>query len=359
MHIVILADPIDKQNAGVYTYTFNIIKALLKFNNSLQKNKQNKYTFIHSKKNPFFNNLFHHIISRGNYPGGESVRRFIKIPKLIKKLKPDYVWELSHIGPFAIPKNIKRILTIHDLTSILFPEHHTFRNTFIHKLLLPRSIKNADIILTPSETTKNDIEQLYSPKAKIHVTPLGADHIKEIATPKTTKKTEKYILFIGTIEPRKNLEILIDAFDELKKSHKIPHQLIIAGNAGWKSKAILKKAHETKDVEIKQNISDQTKVTLYKNAEMLVYPSLYEGFGLPPAEALALGTRVICSTGGALEEIYKDYAIMFNPKDKEKLKSLILKTIKKPNKHISIIINTWNITAIKTLEAILSCNPTK
>lgn len=352
MHIVILADPIDKQNAGIHVYTKNIVKALLQLNKQLPKEKQNKYTFIHCEKNPFFLNLDHHIIARGNYPGGESIRRFIHIPKLIKKINPDAVWEPCHIGPFNIPKNIKRILTIHDLTSVIFPEQHTFKNRFIHKLLLPHSIKNADIIFVPSKTTKNDIEKLYNPKAKIHAIPLGADHIKPAT--KISKNNQPYILYLGTIEPRKNLEILIEAFDEIKQLLNIPHKLILAGHIGWKSKNIVNKAKKTPDVILKNFVDEEQKANLYANASMFIYPSTYEGFGLPPQEAMAYGTPLICSTGGALQEIYKDHALLFDPNDKEKLKLHILEIIKNPKQRIPKIINTWENTAKQTMNALTS-----
>lgn len=350
MHIVILADPIDKQNAGIHVYTKNIVQALLKENEKLPKEQQNHYTFIHCEENPFFEGLDHHIMVRGNYPGGESVRRFIHIPRLIKKLNPDAVWEPCHIGPFRLPKKIKRILTIHDLTSILFPHQHTFKNYFIHKLLLPHSIRNADLILTPSQTTKKDIERLYEPKAKIHVTPLGADHIKPANGEKPINAP--YILYLGTIEPRKNLEMLIEIFDEIKKEEKIKHKLVLAGEIGWKSKKILKLAKNTPEVIIKKFVDENEKANLYKHADIFVYPSNYEGFGLPPQEALAHGTPVICSTGGALKEVYKNHALLFDPNNKDLLKKHILSLLKNPISKTPRIIDTWEKTAKETLKAL-------
>ncbi len=340
MHILILADAVDNQNAGIHMYTKKLIQNLLKLD------KSNTYTFIHSKQNGFFEGTNHYIVPRGRYPGGESVRRLIKIPRLIRRLKPDMVMEPCHIGPFLIPKNIKRILTVHDLTSILFPQFHTTRNKLIHKLLLKRSIKNADLILTPSQNTKSDIENLYKPKAKIVVTPLAADAPEKSAN---GSPYPPYLLYIGTIEPRKNLETLIDAFLELD----IKEKLIIAGQNGWKNAEILKKLKDPR-ILYKGPVTEEEKAQLYKHAKAFIYPSLYEGFGLPPLEALSYGTPIICSTGGSLREVFQGKALLFSPKDKDKLKKHIQSVLKYPQNRTHKALNTWENTAKETLHAIIN-----
>jgi len=340
MHIVILADAVDNQNAGIHVYTKNLIENLVKLDS------QNKYTFIHSKDNGFFTGQNHYIVPRGNYPGGESVRRLFKIPRLIRRLDADVVLEPCHIGPFRLPKNVKRIVTIHDLTSILFPEFHTTRKKLIHKLLLKRSIKKADLILTPSETTKNDIENLYAPKGKIKVVPLAANKPEQIPF---GNPYPPYLLYIGTIEPRKNIETLIDAFLEMD----IKEKLIIAGQNGWKNEELLKKLKHPR-ILFKGPVTEEQKAQLYKNAKAFIYPSIYEGFGLPPLEALSYGIPVICSSGGSLKEIFQDQALLFSPKDKEKLKRHIATVLKYPQRRQHKNLNTWENTAKETLAAIIN-----
>jgi glycosyltransferase involved in cell wall biosynthesis len=338
MHITILADAIDNQNAGVHYYLKNLIDNLLKID------KKNKYSFIHCKENHFFDDKESYIIPKAKGPGSETIRRFHKIPKLIKELKPDAVWQPCHIGPFNIPKNIKRIVTIHDLTPLLFPQFHTARGKIIHRLLLGKTLKNADLILTPSKTTKKDIQKRYKTKGKFKVTPLG------ITKPKTKVKPyfkEPYILYLGTIEPRKNLEILIDAFLELD----LPQKLVLAGAKGWKNSRILKKAKHPK-INLLTNISEEEKAALYTHADAFVYPSIYEGFGLPPLEAMSYGIPVICSTGGSLKELYSDHALMFDPKDKETLKSHLQNFKKAPKSKAFAKKFTWEKTAEQTLKTI-------
>ena len=378
MHITILADAIDNQNAGVHYYLKNLIENLLKID------RKNKYSFIHCKENPFFDQTEHHIIPQSKGPGTETIRRFFKIPKLIKKINPDAVWQPCHIGPFNIPKNIKKVVTIHDLTPILFPKFHTPRGKIIHRLLLGKSLKNADLILTPSETTKKDIKEHYKTSARIKVTPLGVNqpqtsakpyfraqsdlllwHEASLSEPMTKRAKERapfyqtsvseantlepYILYLGTIEPRKNLEMLIDAFLELD----LPQKLVLAGAKGWKNSRILEKAKHPKII-LRTNISEEEKAALYTHADAFVYPSIYEGFGLPPLEAMSYGIPVICSTGGSLNEIFAKHALMFDPKDKEMLKSHLQNfkschlapSAKEFTKNF-----TWEKTAQKTLKA--------
>ncbi len=314
MHIVILADPIDNQSAGVHFYTKNLIESLLKLDT------ENKYTFIHRKENNFFKDKNHIIIPKKNRLGYESYRKFFLIPKALNAIKPDIVLEPSHIGPFGLSKNIKRAVFIHDLTPILFPQFHIRKSPRTHKLLLPRILRNADLILTPSENTKKDIEKHYKTSAPIKAIYAGVNKPKLF--PGKPEIKEPYLLCLGTIEPRKNLGTLIDAFLELKKEKNIPHKLVLAGGIGWKTKEILKKA-SNKDIILTGYISEEEKNSWIAHADIFIYPSFYEGFGIPPLEAMNYGIPVISSTGGSLKEIYKNKALLFDPNDKELLKTHI------------------------------------
>lgn len=371
MHIIILADSIDTQYAGIHHYTKNLIKNLFKID------KKNTYTIIHAKPNKWLilainkalkksiespAKISEIIISRNKFPGGESIRRFFKIPKIINKISPDIVIEPCHIGPFRLKKGIKKALIVHDITPILFPHFHTFRGRFIHKLFFKKSIENADTIITPSQTTKKDILKKYHPKAKISVIHLGVNPFNtSIQSPQEITQNP-YLLYLGTIEPRKNLDTLIEAFIELKTTHAILHKLILAGQIGWKSKELIKKinAHNTQII-LTNHVTEEEKNILLKNADIFIYPSLYEGFGLPPLEAMNAGIPVICSKGGSLKEIYKNTALLFNPNDKETLKKHILSLIENKNAIRTTLIknglsfakkHTWEKTAKETLQAI-------
>lgn len=325
MKIAILADPIGNQKAGIHTYTKELFSALLKLD------KQNEYYFIHSENNDFFNDKNHFLIKKLALPltFRESYRKFIKIPQLLKQLNPDIVIETCHIGPFNTPKNCKKITIIHDLTPILFPNFHIKKSVIIHKLLLKKIVKDADLIITPSNTTKNDIIKKYHINeekiAIIHGAP-SSETSQNSQLPKNIKTP--YLLYLGTIEPRKNLQILIESFLELKSEHNIPHSLVLAGEIGWKSKKILSSTKNNKNIIFTGYINEAEKQALYKNADMFIYPSLYEGFGLPPLEAMSYKIPVICSNGGSLQELFSKYALMFAPNDKKTLKTHILSLIK-------------------------------
>lgn len=358
MHICILADVIDNQNAGIHHYTKNLIKSLL------QIDKENKYTFIHQRENDFFKDTENYIIPSKKGIGRETYRKFFKIPKLIKKLKPDIVLEPCHIGPFNLPKNIKRVTIIHDLTPIIFPKFHIIKSTIIHKLLLGRIIKNANLIITPSENTKRDILNLYKTKTKIEVIPEGVNlpNLEEKEPHETSLPQVKspYLLYLGTIEPRKNLDTLVDAFLEFKKENNLPHKLVLAGGIGWKTTPLLNRIKKEKEIILTKHVTEEQKSSLYKNADIFIYPSLYEGFGLPPLEAMSYGIPVICSTGGSLKEIFENHALMFQPNDKEILKKHILNLLNNPEEKNTLAKKgqeylknfTWEKTAGKVLETL-------
>jgi len=324
MKIVILADTLDNPKAGIHVYTKNLIKALQNLGD-----KELKLIFIHKKENKFLEGTEHYIIPRKKIPGYDSLRRFYLIPKLIKKLQPDAVIEPCHIGPFNLPRSIKKVTIIHDITPILFPELHVTRSVIIHRLLLKKVLTKTDLIITPSETTKNDVLRYSKTKSPIAVIHEGIDHLAKVPenSEKILQKFEikrPYILCLGTIEPRKNLDILIDAFAELRAENKIPHQLVLAGQTGWKIKKTIEKAKKTPGIILTGPVNKHEKAVLYSQCDFFVYPSLYEGFGLPPLEAMHYGKAVICSEGGALKELFSAYALTFAAHNKEALKNHII-----------------------------------
>lgn len=191
-------------------------------------------------------------------------------------------------------------------------------------LFLKRSIKNADKIIAISEATKNDIIELFEIKPeKIQTIYNGTNINSEY---KVTEKEEQeikekfdiqstpYIFFISTIEPRKNIPTLIKAYNYVREKG-IDLKLIIAGGLGWKYENILKEIEESKykeDINLPGYVSKEEKQYLLKNTKALVYPSLYEGFGLPILEAMANGALVITSNVSSLPEVGGDIAYYYN-----------------------------------------------
>lgn len=303
---------------GVGEYTYELLNALFHidtenqyflFYNSFKDvsthvpewNQKN----VHMVNTFWPNKIFHFFVQLFRWP---------KIDMLITKktgVKLDYFFS-PNIGFQSVSKNTKHILTVHDLSFEIFPECFSLKMRLWHWFLSPRrQCQHADRIFTPSENTKRDIMTLYgiSPD-KIRVLTPGIS--SQFTSGQNNFSKEKYILFLGTIEPRKNIEGLIDAFEIFQKDFP-EYSLLIAGASGWKNKHILKRIEKSKNVQYIGYVAPEDKPSLYRAASVFVYPSLYEGFGFPVLEAFASGTPVITSSRSSLPEIAGDAAYYVNP----------------------------------------------
>ncbi|MEW9124908.1 MAG: glycosyltransferase family 1 protein, partial [Thermotaleaceae bacterium] len=210
------------------------------------------------------------------------------------------------------------------------PQAFTFGSRMIKKFIAPMSIKRAERIITDSENTKKDIIGFF-PKAKdkIRVIYPGSPDFKRIEDQKHIEAVKanhkiagKYILYMGTLEPRKNLIRLIEAYHKLVNEEKIEQKLVLAGKKGWLYNDIFSKIvelHLEEQVIFTDYISEEDKSALYSGAEVFAYPSLYEGFGLPPLEAMACGTAVVTSNISSLPEVVGNAGIYINPYDVENI----------------------------------------
>lgn len=313
MKILIQADCLDNQRAGVHHYLKNLLKDLI------SKYPKDEYTLIRLQKATIGTSINQIAISRPQMILGGTFRLLFKMPKIIRKISPDLFWSPTHLLPPFLPKKTLKVVTIHDLTSITHPQFHTFMNKLGHKLFLKRSLKKADIIICVSNTVATQISQKYNPPGKVTTIYNGLN--KKPKTSPNSPVTFPYIVYIGTLEPRKNLELLMQTF--LKTN--LPHKLILIGDYGWKSEKIhelIKKNPEK--IIYKGYLNESEKNNYLVHATCLVYPSIFEGFGLPPLEAMQMGVPVICSTGGALEELYANVALCFKPDDHHTLQKHLI-----------------------------------
>jgi anaerobic magnesium-protoporphyrin IX monomethyl ester cyclase len=218
-------------------------------------------------------------------------------------------------GMVPLISTIPTVVTIHDMSLRLYPRYHPPRRVILNRPLVDLAARRADAIITPSESAKRDIVRLYRlDPNRVHVVyEAAAPSFARVRDTETLDRVrrryglgERIILYVGTIEPRKNLPTLIDAFAARRRSGELSHQLVCVGPYGWLSRGI--------DEQIKRGrIADAIKFTgyvpfedlpaLYSLAEMFVYPSMYEGFGLPVVEAMACGVPVITGRTAALSEI--------------------------------------------------------
>lgn len=232
-----------------------------------------------------------------------------------------------NIGFHSVSPSCKQVLTIHDMSFALYPECLSFKRRLWHRVLNPKKqCEQADMILTPSENTRQDVIYEYGiPEEKVHVVYPGLSVDRRLLAVDSRQTTddrlevekkyslpEKFFLFLGTIEPRKNIRMLICAFEKSGLASQ-GFELIIAGPKGWKWKPILTGIEKTRGARYIGYVPEEEKTALYSLATVFVYSSLYEGFGFPVLEAMQAGTPVITSNRSSLPEIAGDAAYLVNP----------------------------------------------
>ena len=239
--------------------------------------------------------------------------------------------DIYHFFNFIVPPRIKGkvITTIHDMTYELYPETMDKRNLKRIKDDIQYSVDRSDKIITVSESSKNDIIKFLNvDESKIEIVYNGVDYNKfnksyteeiKLRVRKKYNLPQDYILYMGTLEPRKNIDSIIEAFALLKKQEGFDNiKLVIAGKKGWLFESIF-------DLVNKLNLKDQVvftdyvdeidKTIIYNMAELFVFPSLYEGFGIPVLEAMASSVPVITSNSSSLPEVAGDSAVLVEAKD--------------------------------------------
>ena len=218
--------------------------------------------------------------------------------------------DVTHFFNYIVPPRIKGkvLTTIHDLTYVRYPETMNERGLAFLRSDLKRSVDRCDRIIANSEFVKGeimshfgvdaDLIRVISPDAQIAETTLAPAYLKE-----KWDLDEGYILFVGNIEPRKNLMRLIEAYRRLRDEAGIRQKLVLAGGSGWKSEEIRAEAEKTEGCLMTGYVSADEKALLYKCAGAMAYVSLYEGFGMPVLEAMNYDVPVVCSNTASLPEV--------------------------------------------------------
>ncbi|MBA2853108.1 glycosyltransferase involved in cell wall biosynthesis [Methanococcus maripaludis] len=231
--------------------------------------------------------------------------------------------------PIYLKPECKLIVTIYDLLPYVYPNSYGFLTSFRFKKILPKTVKVVDQIITISEHAKNEIvTNLGVSEEKIKVIPLAADeNYIPLRESKINAVNSKYninypfIFYVGGLAPNKNVDTLIKSFYKLKKLG-IPNKLLLAGEKRLKYKStfeLIEKLNLQNEVIFTGYVPDEDLPGLYNAADLFVYPSLYEGFGIPPLEAMACGTPVITSNTSSLPEVVGDAGITVNPYDVDEL----------------------------------------
>lgn len=330
MKVAIVSSFMDGRRTGVGNYTFNLVKGLQKIG------KGEDLILVHFAKRPEEAYKKSKEVVVRKLPS--KLTEMLSLPSTLHRMPCDVVHFPAFTGSQVRAYSAARVpivLTVHDLTPILFPEAHPTKSALLWGKAFRSAAQYVAHWICDSETTKMDLMRFLGIDENcITVVPLAADRLfRKLTQSKDASKTliEKYgvagkfILYVGTLEPRKNIPNLLRAFAVVKRGN-IPHKLVLVGAAGWKYDEIFKVIEDLGiqgDVILPGYVPDEDLVLLYNFADLFVYPSLYEGFGLPPLEAMACGTPVVTSNRSSLPEVVGDAALLVDPSDVEALADAI------------------------------------
>ncbi|MDB1921702.1 glycosyltransferase family 1 protein [Clostridium tertium] len=303
----------DIENEYILVFKNEIFKDFI----NLIDNNRIKYVVVNGKNKLFFNQ--------------------IKLPLGLFKIKADKYLFLAFPSPIIFRR--KGIVNaIHDLTAFLFPETMKKESMLYFKYSIINAMKISETIITVSNSSKKDILKKFKPKNIVVINNGISDVFQKFVFNNELNGNIKrkycldgeYILCLGTLEPRKNLKLLLKAYSELKRENLINEKLVIVGRNGWKFENIW---NELDILDIKDNIiftgfvEDEYLPYIYSNSKIFVFPSIYEGFGIPVIEAGMMESIVISSDIDVLKEILGNDCIYFKSNNKESLKATILEVI--------------------------------
>lgn len=278
----------------------------------------------------------------------------------------DIYWQPNIIpNPHIKAKNI--VSTVHDLSFLHYPKSHPKERIDYFKKNFVKQVSKSSYIITGSNYTKEEIvKYLHFSPNKVRVISHGIDHNLYKKYPnnilnKTKQKfnlPDNFLLFVGSIEPRKNLLTLLKAFNSLQEEIKQKYPLFLVGASGWKNEDILQEINQSPHINYIGYIKDEELPHIYNLATVFIYPSLYEGFGIPPLEAMACATPTIVSNTTAMPEICQDATLYINPADTSDIKDKILLLLRNENLQRELIEKglqrvkkfTWEKSAQKHIE---------
>ena len=326
MRIGIFTDCVDKRFTGIGYYTYNLANRLPQIHN-------HEYKFIHFQKsdNKLYKQAKEMVLPFPTYLP-ETIKSGLGVSFASSTL--DVVHIPTGMG-FLLPARCAKVLTIHELVGYLFPEMQTFTWVVLHKYFLPFILKRVDMIITVSQSTKRDlIKYMGVPEDKIRTVYNGIDtdrfkvlppsHIELVR--QKYKLNFPYILYVGNLEPKKNIPTLLKAFTVFSSKNRGAYKLVIVGQKVWRYEPIF---NTIKDLNLQDKViflgyvPEQDISGIYNAANLFVLPSIYEGFGLPPLEAMACGVPVVTSNSSSLPEVVSDAGIMVDPYDSAALANAI------------------------------------
>jgi len=314
MKIGIITDSIRDQSTGIGFYAKDVVTSLM------EADKKNEYFFIDFMQTTFNKEILIKINNPFKYFKTYLWHNYI--PFKTKNIDADVILNLSAC-PHFFPFPQKEIFFVYDISWYLYPKYHPTSRVLFYKFFFKKCLKNSKTIVVDSISTKNDLIKYFEiPAEKIYVIYPGyKDNTRDVKKIKYAIDFP-YILFIGTMEPRKNVESIIKAYKRLKDTQNIKQKLILCGKKGWLFENIfnlIKKFELEKDILYFGYITNEEKKYLYKHADFFVYPSYYEGFGIPVLEAMSNGCPTITSNISSLPEVAGNAAILVKPDSEQEL----------------------------------------
>jgi glycosyltransferase involved in cell wall biosynthesis len=362
MRIGIDARLVYYSRAGIGQYIMRLAEALAR----LEAN-QDEFILLQSRKDPT------HIVNGHNFsrvslwtPSHHWAEQ-TTLRMEIGRLRLDLLHSPDFIPPFR--RNCKSVITIHDLAFLLYP-HFLTKESARYYGQIDQAVRRTDHIIAVSESTRQDtIKLLGVPERKITVIHEAANPIYRPMDEEEARQRvvdiygldRDYILFVSTIEPRKNLPGLLQAYRKLLDDYKRPEGLVLAGSKGWLSEEVYDTVNKLKldqYVRFLGRVPSEHLLYLYNAARLLVHPSFYEGFGLPPLEAMTCGTPTVVSKVSALPEVVGDAAYLVNPHDIDGLTVALWRVLSDEDLRAALIAKglkrakmfSWDRAAQETLE---------
>lgn len=327
---------LEKPITGIGRYLLNILNELPKYDS-----KNDYFIFLNKNQNHIDNTFYKYIILDKPFLSSKVLTPFwlnYVIPSLIKKYGIEIFIGSNILVPPKKIEGCKIISIVHDIMPLTHPQFFPFFYRNFLRKYLPPSIGNSDLIITISNASKQEIVNYFKiPESKVKVIyntisskfrKLNDAELKKLKSESNLSLPEKYLLYVGVIEKRKNIDMIVKIAENLKSiDEKL--KIVLAGRFGYGSNELKEKIKKLNDVIlIYSNINDDDLLLLYNLAFAFIFPSYVEGFGIPPLEAMACGKPVVASNCDALREIIDENGLLCDPDDLncfiEKIKSLNL-----------------------------------
>jgi glycosyltransferase involved in cell wall biosynthesis len=330
IRILFDANPLVKQKTGVGFYTEGIVKALAE----IPGLELTGHYFLPRGAKPELPRAAGFRYTSNSWLAGQCIKALrkagVRLPwELLSRSRADVLF-FPDFTTWPSLFNTPKILTIHDLTYIDHPEYVRPRNLKYLQRYVARDARHAKLVLTVSEFSKTRIvKALGVPASKIIVEPIPPP--KPLASKKHSDLPANFILFIGTIEPRKNIGSLIEAYEQLPEELRLKYALVLAGGQGWDSDTLMNRIKELQakglNIVTTGYTDDAKRAALYRQATVVVLPSFYEGFGMPILDAMSYGTPVAISDLAVFREIAGNDAAYFDPTSVVSIKKALVKIL--------------------------------